>query len=73
MYDTATKWREGFIRFDTTDHSFILKDTEFFFVDDHTGERISLGHNSGDGRVGEDQARESFEVQKKKVMNDFKT
>ena len=73
MYETAVKWREGFIRFDKVDHSFILKDTEFFFIDDHSGDKISLGHDSGDGRVSEDQARESFEVNKKKVMNDFKT
>ncbi|CDW82309.1 ricin b lectin [Stylonychia lemnae] len=72
MYDTAVNWRAGFIRFQKTDHTVILHDIEFFFIDDKTGTKTSLGSDSGDFPVSESRAREAYEAEKDKVLNAFR-
>eukprot|EP00347_Sterkiella_histriomuscorum_P001752 403370824 len=73
MFDTAVKWREGFIRFEVQDKSFIIKDHWFYFVDERTDTHMFLGSDSGDYRKSEQECRVSFQTEKDKIMNAFKT
>ena len=57
MYDTAIKWREGFIRFESKDKSFILNEHWFYFHDDKTDTHLFLGSTSGDFSISESEAR----------------
>jgi len=73
MYDTIVKWRSDFIRFEIEDHSFIIKDKWFYFVDDKTGVRLMLGSSSGQFSISEETARQAYNSERMKVMNNFTT